>query len=105
MNIRHAHVDAGFIHPRGKRAFSEIDEADSEPAEASVPNTDSSDFNKLACRLVRDSETTEGDDDGNNRDLIPTICVPPRPQQSNPQNQDNDTRHSSSLLSRSLTTT
>ena len=88
MDLRRAHVDAGFIRPRRKRAFSEIDEADSEPAEASVPDTNSSDFDKLTRRLVRDSETAEGDDDGNDRDPIPTIRVPSRPQQSNPSTME-----------------
>jgi hypothetical protein len=75
MDLRRAHVDAGFIHPRRKRAFGEIDDADSEPAKGSVPDTDSSDFDEPTRRLVRDPETAEGDDDGNNRD--PTIRVPP----------------------------
>ena len=98
MDLRRTHVDAGFIRPRRKRAFSEIDEADSEPAEASAPDTDSSDFEELTRRLVRDSETAEGDDDGIDRDPIPTIRVLPRPQQSNPSTKESEQRHLSLLI-------
>ena len=41
-------------------------------------------FDELTRRLVRDSETAEGDDNDNDCDFIPTIRVSPRPQQSNP---------------------
>ena len=82
MDIRRAHVDAGFICPRCKRVFGEIDEADSELAEPSVPDTNNSDFNELTCQLVRDSETADSNDDSV-LNFIPTICVPPHPQHAN----------------------
>jgi hypothetical protein len=82
MDIRHAHVDADFIRPQSKRVFGEIDEANSELAEPSIPDTNNSDFNKLTHRLVRDSETADGNDDSV-LNFIPTICVPPCPQHAN----------------------
>ena len=39
MDLRCAQVAAGFIRPRPKRVFGKIDEADSEPAEPSVLDT------------------------------------------------------------------
>jgi hypothetical protein len=70
-----------------------MDEADSELAEALVPNTDNSDFDKLTHRLVRDSEAAEGGDDSDDSDFILTICVPPRSQQSNPPTTELTQRH------------
>ena len=94
-----AHVDAGFIHPQHKWAFGETDNADSEPAKALVPDTNNSDFDKLTRRLVRDSETAEGDDDGKDCNFVPTICVPPFPQQSNSSlTMESTERHPSLLI-------
>jgi hypothetical protein len=75
-----------------------MDEADSEPAEASVPDTDNSDFDKLTCQLVRDSEAAEGGDNSNNSDFIPTIRMLPRPQQSNLSTTELTQQHLSPLI-------
>jgi hypothetical protein len=51
--------------------------------EPSVPDTNNSEFDELTRRLVRDSETADGDDDDSVFNFIPTIRVPPRPQHAN----------------------
>jgi len=83
MDLRRSHIEAGFIRPRRKRMFGEIDDADSEPAEAAVPNAENSNFDDLTRRLVRASEAADEDDDSDDLHIIPTIRVPPRPQPAN----------------------
>jgi hypothetical protein len=64
-----------------------------------VPDTNNSDFDELTRRLVRDSKTAEGDDDGKDCNFVPTICVPPCPQQSNSSlTMESTERHPSLLI-------
>lgn len=94
MNLRQAHIDAGLTRPRRKRAFGEVDEANSdEAAEAAVPEEDNSDFDNLAHQLIQDAEASDRADDNEEfNNLIPTIHLPPRPQPTSSHSQPSQPR-------------